>query len=426
MASSKPRQANGRSSIYQAKADGRWHGRVTMGAKTDGSPDRRHVTGKTRAAVTRKVRLIEKQRDSGDYAAAGINLTVADWLSQWLEHIAAPTVAPKSLAAYRTAVHKHLIPGLGKHRLANLREHHIDKFYAHMGGTVTVGVDGTSRSTYRPATIAQVHRTLRTALGHAQRRGLVGRNPAIYAALPASKRIEDDELATTPLTLDQARAVTATAHDVRNGLRYVVAIALGLRQGEALGLMWGDLDLDVPVPLLHVRRQLQRNTWQHGCNPEKTPSCGAKRPAACPKRHSGGLVLSKTKSSAGRRTIALPQPVVEDLRRHAATQAADRLTAGTEWNEHGLVFTQANGRPIDPRADLRGWKDLLEKAQVPEFRLHDARHTAATLLLAQGIDARVAMDVMGWSTIHMLQRYQHVADDLRAEAARRVGESLFQ
>ena len=110
------RQANLRSSIYQA-ADGRWHGRVSMGTGPDGAPDRRHVSAKTRAQVTAKVRELERARDHGGTTAAATNLTLEAWLVQWVETIAAPKVRAKSLAAYRTAVYKHLIPGLGKHGL---------------------------------------------------------------------------------------------------------------------------------------------------------------------------------------------------------------------------------------------------------------------------------------------------------------------
>src|SRR5690349_15491242 len=110
------RRPNGDSSIYEG-ADGRWHGRVTVGVKDNGTPDRRHVTGKTEAIVKRKVRALEKERDNGTLPKAGERWTVAKWLTHWLENIATPSVRENTAAGYRVAVNVHLIPGLGAHRL---------------------------------------------------------------------------------------------------------------------------------------------------------------------------------------------------------------------------------------------------------------------------------------------------------------------
>jgi len=122
------------------------------------------------------------------------------------------------------------------------------------------------------------------------------------------------------------------------------------------------------------------------------------------------------KSKAGRRTIALPGPLLELLSAHRSTQEQERLTAGSLWEDHGYVFAQPNGRPIDPKADYRAWKDLLDEAGVREARLHDARHTAATMLLVLKVGTRAVMDLMGWSSSLMAARYQHVTDDLRHDS----------
>ncbi len=146
-----------------------------------------------------------------------------------------------------------------------------------------------------------------------------------------------------------------------------------------------------------VRQALQRRPWQHGCGDDP---CGRKRGGNCPKRHGGGFVIVRPKSRAGRRTITLPPPLVTALRAHRERQDADRATAGNLWdNKHGLVFTRTDGHPIDPAADWREWKTLAKAAGVAAARLHDARHTAASLLLAQGVPARVAMEILGHSQI---------------------------
>ena len=269
-----------------------------------------------------------------------------------------------------------------------------------------------------PATVHQAHRTLRTALGEAFARGRIAVNPAIRAKAP---RLIEAEV--EPLDLRDARRILSVAADAPNGTRYALALALGLRQGEALALCWGDVDLDESSPTLTVRRALQRHVWQAGCHP--TGSCGGRRGADCPQRHGGGLVLVPPKSRAGRRTIALPQPLAQALRVHRTRQLERRLAAGSLWVDRNLVFCQANGLPLDPRGDLRDWKRLLAAAGVRDARLHDARHTAATMLLVQGVDPRTVMDLLGWSNITMTRRYQHVVDELRTEAARRIGALLW-
>jgi integrase len=131
-------------------------------------------------------------------------------------------------------------------------------------------------------------------------------------------------------------------------------------------------------------------------------------------------------SRAGRRTVALPGPLRDALRTHRAAQAAERKAAGSQWDDHNLVFCQENGRPLDPRSDHRAWRALLAAAKVRRARLHDARHTAASLLLQQGVPARVVMEILGHSQITLtLGTYSHVVPELAEDAARRMGEALW-
>lgn len=126
------------------------------------------------------------------------------------------------------------------------------------------------------------------------------------------------------------------------------------------------------------------------------------------------------KSRAGRRTWALPDELFELLLKHEEMQNREREQAGSAWHEGGWIFTQPNGKPLDPRADYGEWKSLLKEAGVREARLHDARHTAATVLLILGVPDRTVMDIMGWSTVSMKARYMHVTDDIRRDVASRI------
>jgi integrase len=429
------RAPNGASSIYYSEYDGKWHGRVTMGVRDDGKPDRRHIKRKTEAEAIRAVRELESERASGLIRKRGRSWTVEQWLTHWLDTIAALSVRYKTLAGYRSAINVHLIPGLGAHRIDRIQPEHFEKLYVKM-----------QRSGLASGTAHHVHRTARAAFTEAYKRGYVSRNPVALARAP---RVEEDEV--EPFTAEEIQRVIGAALRRRNGVRFVVALALGNRQGEALGFKWERLNRKRKT--LEVRKALQRQTWQHGCTDPH--SCGARyhktaackdeckrhkrRPCPppcpadctsharwCPKRHGGGLVEVEVKSRAGRRTHVLPDRLFELILLHEQVQLREREHAGTEWHEGGWMFTQPNGKPIDPRRDRDEWKSILAEAGVREARLHDARHTAATVLLLLGVPDRAAMDLMGWSTPAMKQRYMHVTGELRRDIAEQLNRYFWR
>lgn len=395
------RRPNGASSIYFG-ADGWWHGRVTVGVRDDGRPDRRHVRGKTEAIVTRKVRELERRRDEGNVRKPGKPWTVEAWLWHWLETIAAPSLSENAFDAYRVAVEKHLVPGIGAHRLDKLEPEHLEKLYAKM-----------IKKGSRPGRAHQVHRTVRTALGEAYRRRYVTRNVAALARPP---RVDDDEI--EPYSVDEVRRILEAASKSRNSTRWAIALALGLRQGEVLGLRWDDVDLDAGV--LRVRRSRLRPKYQHGCNGK----CGRKA-GYCPQREATRPPTAGTKSRAGRRMVGMPAELAELLRQHREEQDRERRTARQLWTEGGWVFTKPNGEPLNPNTDYREWKQLLRDAGIRDGRLHDARHTAATVLLILGVPERAVMGLMGWSTTAMAARYQHITDPVRQDVANRLGGLLW-
>jgi integrase len=278
---------------------------------------------------------------------------------------------------------------------------------------------------------------LRAALNEALRRDRIGRNPAMLVKTPSiiEKEIE-------PFSVDEAQRILAAAQGRRNGVRFAVALSLGLRRGEALALQWRDLDSawhhgcdddcgkqakDCPPAhekgTLTIRRAIQRHTWRHGRDDEEP--CNPKRGADCPRRHGGGLVVTDTKSRAGRRVMNVPAPLLAALRNHRTNQAMERERAVGLWHPGDWMFTQPNGKPVDPRADHDEWKSLLKEAKVRDARLHDARHTAATMLLVLRVPTRAVMDVMGWSEASMVRRYQHVPDEIRQGIAKQLDGLLW-
>ena len=441
------RRPNLRSSIFLGK-DGLWHGWVTVGVKADGSPDRRHRKGKTEAVVTRRVQALEKERQNGAVSKPGRVPTVAEWMSEYLDVICERLVlsekmAPRTLSDYRSKTSNWIDPLLGKHRLDRLTPEHLDTAYATM-----------LRQGLSPSTVLKVHRILSRALRIAVRRDRINVATLIDAPSVAPHEIE-------PLTRDEARRILEVAATRRNGARWSVALALGIRQGEALGLRWSYIDLETGV--IRAWFQIQRSEWRHGCDdprgcgqrwhrrpckpkcqqhrhlPACKPGCTrqghvcVKRPCRpdctghadkCPMRSGGGLVFRQRKGKS-ELTLQCPPALLDLLREHRKRQAEERLRAGSTWTDHDLVFTIRYGGPIERTEDWRMWKAVLHAAQVRDARVHDARHTAATLLIEQGVHIRVVQEVLGHTRVTTTERYTHVATLQMKDASDRMDQALW-
>ncbi|ROR43494.1 tyrosine-type recombinase/integrase [Kitasatospora cineracea] len=395
------RKPNGDSSIYEGN-DGRWHGRVTVGVKDDGTPDRRHVSAKTRAEVTTKVRKLEKLRDDGTVPKAGQKWTVGKWLAHWIKEIVPGTVSENTYDGYEVAVRVHLVPGVGAHRLEKLEPEHLERFYKRMQANGSAA-----------GTAHQAHRTVRVALAEAVRRGHLTRNVATVAKAP---KLEEEEI--EPYEVEEVQAILDTARQRRNSARWIFALALGLRQGEVLGLQWKDVDFARGVAW--VKRGRLRPKYRHGCGDR----CGRK-PGFCPQKVAVRRETKDTKSRAGRRPVPLPEPLAVVLRHHQEEQDRERALARDLWVEKGYVFTDETGHPLNPSTDYHHWKRLLREAGIRDGRLHDARHTASTVLLLLGVPERIVMAIMGWSSASMAKRYQHVTDPMLHDVGQKIGAALW-
>ena len=382
MASTK--RSDGEGSIYYDKSRDRYVGSYVTGWR-DGKPIRKKVSGKSKAAAATKLRELQQKVEAGQLPSGRIP-TVREWMGYWLEQVAAKKVRPSTMRGYRTYVECYIVPLLGDKRLDKLSPEHIAEAWEHIQ---TIGRPGVEDPKPLSSTSAhQAHRILSRALKVAHQRGHVTRNVATLIDAPQPRETE-----MRPLSKVEAKRILASAHGRRNAARWTVALSLGLRQGEALGLTWEHVDLEAGT--LAVRQALGRVKGQ-------------------------GLVFGPVKSRAGKRTIVLPAPMLAELKAHRTRQNADRLAAGSWYDDADLVFAREDGRPIDPKIDWREWKALCIEANVPDTRLHNARHTAATMLLAQGIPMRVAMEILGHSRITVTQNYQHVVDEMHHDAAEKM------
>jgi integrase len=233
---------------------------------------------------------------------------------------------------------------------------------------------------------------LRTALNDAAKWNLVARN---VASLVDPPRVPEREV--EGLSPQDAKKLLAAVKGDRLEALYSVALAVGLRQGEALGLRWDDVDLRAGT--VSVRQALQR---LHG---------------------SYEFVDPKTKRS--RRTIVLPAFATAALKRHQKRQEAERKAGKEEWQEAGLVFTTADGRPLHYSTVTKAFQRLLRDAGLRRQRFHDLRHACASLLLAQGVQPRVAMELLGHSQLNTTMNiYSHVIQDAQRDAASRMNAAL--
>ncbi len=243
------------------------------------------------------------------------------------------------------------------------------------------GKDGTGVS---PRTVTYARAVLRKALNQAVKWGQVPRNVVTLVDAPRAKRHQ-----ITPLTPDQGRALLTAVQGHRLEGLYRVALSLGLRLGEALGLRWEDIDLDT----------------------------GTLRVAVALQRRKGSRELVEPKTQQSRRTLPLPQVLISALKTHRTRQLEERLAAAPAWHDQGLVFPSTVGTPIEPRNLTRHFKSVLQAAELPNIRFHDLRHTAASLLVAQGVHPRVVMEILGHSQISLtMNTYAHVLPQAQREA----------
>ncbi len=352
------------------RADGRWMARIALP-----NGQRRHFYGKTRQDAAKKMHIALRDVERG-IPLADERLTVAKFLDTWLEQRARPTVRPRTFEAYESKVRLYLKPKLGHVRLARLTPDQVQRAQNEL---LAAGLS--------PQTVRHARTVLRTALGQAVAWGAVSRN---VAALVHAPKVERQEQVT--LSPEQARRFLEAVEGDRHETLYHVALALGMRQGEILGLTWDAVDLDEQT--LRVERTLQRVD--------------------------GKPTLAEPKTRRSRRTLPLSDSLTAKLGKHRAQQKRARLAAGESWKGWSapLVFTSEVGTPLDSPNLNKRFQRALADAGMPKMRFHDLRHSCASFMIAQGMHPRVVMEQLGHSQISTtMDTYAHVMPDALRDAA---------
>jgi integrase len=344
---------------------------------------RRWVSAKTKTECWAKLNAAMTDVDRGILPSPA-TLTVDRYLSTWLTDSIEGKLARASHDAYKRDVHHHIIPSLGRRKLKDLSTPDVRRFYRIKRD------EGLSNRS-----LQYIHTTLRKALEDARNDGIITRNPT--DGVRPHKTPQGAAKESDALDPSQVRALLSAASGDRWEALYVVALHTGLRRGEALGLLWEDVDLEVGT--LSVRRSLDVDGTL------KTP-----------------------KNPASRRTLKLAPRALAALKAHKVRQNEERLRAGDVWEDHNLVFPNTIGKPMNAgNFYRRDFQPLLERAGLASegFTFHSLRHTFATTLAAKGVHPSTAQKMLGHSDIRMtLAIYTHATDEMQ-DAATAALESAF-
>lgn len=364
------KRGSGEGSIFFHEPSGRWCTQVSLGY-VDGKRKRKTIYGATRKEVSEQLKIILREQQQGKLEATG-KQTMAGLLTHWLAHVRS-AIRSRTYESYETMVRLHITPAVGRYQVGKLKTVHIAAMLQAMEDR---GLAARTRRYARQIT--------RMALDYAIERGLVHRNVAVGAPTPRMERHEVQVLSPA-----QARRLLDAAIGDRLEALYSVALGLGLRQGESLGLHWRDVDLDAGTLL--VRSSLQRT--------------------------GGRLQFVPPKTEKSRRTLSLPAETITALRAHRLRQMEEHA-ACPDWHEHGLVFCTPKGTPIEKSGITKRFALLLERAGLPPMRFHDLRHSCASILLAQGVPLTVVQHVLGHSSITVTgDIYAHLMPTAKQEAA---------
>ncbi len=375
------RRANHEGSIYQRSSDGRWIAALRMGHGPNGQPLRKYVSATSRSRVVVKLRVLQREFDEGLLPRDGqVTLTVL--FERWCDDVMRHQVAASTLANYASIARLHILPSLGHKKLFELNVADVDHL-------LSLKRD----AGLAPSTVRRIRLVLAQCLNQAIRWGLILRNVAVLSHAPRATRAEG-----RTLTPEQARHLLATLQGHRHEALFTLMLSTGLRRGEALGLMWSDLDRDAGV--IRVSRQLTR---------------GAR-----------GLVTGDTKTFRSRRAVNLPPPMMRTLLAHEVTQRDERARFADKWTDSDFIFTTSRGTPLDPRNLHREFRKICDLAGLGPWHPHELRHSAASLMLAQGVRLHVVSQVLGHSSIRITSDvYGHLLEPDREHAALALGALLW-
>lgn len=396
---------HGTGTIFE-RADGRWIGRYRDGYTAAGAYRYRTVSAATEAKCKTALNAaIRKAREAE--VTLSPRMTLKSWLDEWLP-MQQKRVRPKAYIADKGAIVNWIVPAIGARKLVDLTPADVRK------------VQDAVTAKRKQSTAIRVHSTLMGALKAASLEGHAIPGRVLQSPPPRADATQNDR---SDVTVAQSVALLKAAEDMPDRSRWVAALLQGMRQGECTGLAWDHVDLDAGT--IDVSWQLQPLPYAHGCD----EPCGEK-PSRCPHpkfrvpigyehdRVKGAWHLVRPKTASGKRVMPLVPWMTTALRQWQEVAPESRL-----------VWPAPDGGPRTDKVDLHAWHRLQDKAGVRHptgrhYHLHEARHTAATMLMALGVDSQVIIAIMGHSSVLSTRAYQHADLTLMRAALDGVAERL--
>ena len=354
----------------------RWEARIVIGHADDGKPIFHHISGKTQKEALAKLRqALDDYRDVE--LTDDSRIPLKEWLERWINEYMSVSIRESTLRGYNSYINHYIVPHLGDKRIDQITNQDIQQFYVMLLEEGRLNEDEIKGFQLAPATVRRIHGVLRQAMQAAADLRMIPRNPVDGVVLPkleqdAMKVLNEEELQIFKDSLKDE----PEWHDF-----FYTEITTGLRKGEICGLMWSDFDSKTGT--LQVRRTLHRN-------------------------EDGQIRTGETKTGKGKRKIVLPQSTVQLLRERSKKSFSEWIF----WNPFRPE------EPVTPDSAYYALKRILQKADLPNIRFHDLRHTFATHALANGVDPKTLAEILGHTNASFtLDTYAHVTSDMQKQAA---------
>lgn len=360
-----------------------WEARYSNGFDPGtGKQIQKSISGKTQREVAQKLKAITAAIDEGTYIAP-CKMTVGQWLEIWInEYLGALKL--RTANHYQGVVKSRIIPGLGAVKLDALNPHMIQSYY-----------NALTKEGLAPKSIRNVHGILHKALQQAVSNGYIKANPANHCILPRPVRRE-----LQPLDEGMIAAFLKAIQGHQFEELFTVTLFTGMREGEALGLLWDCVDLDKGTITVDKQLQLIRGTR-------------------------GQYQMVPTKNSKSR-TITVAPSVLSILKRTHHQQLTNRLRFGESYEDSGFVFTDVLGHHLSASSVYKSFKKVVEQIGSPETRFHDLRHSYAVVSIQSGDDIKTVQENLGHATAAFtLDVYGHVTEKMKKESAARM-EAFIQ
>lgn len=347
----------------------------------------------TKGEAQRALREMLNSVERGGYVKPS-RVTVGEWLKEWLNGYVELNCSPRTKASYEMIIRRHIIPELGMIPLSQVEPRHLQALYSRQRARGRVQGKGQLSS----QTVRYCHSLVAEALGYAVKMGLIGRNVALAIDAP---RVEHKAMSTLAPE-DVPKFLEAAAETPYYAFFYTL-LYTGMRRGEALALRWKNVDLGLPS--LSVTASLSVVETAYKLN--------------------GSYVIKEPKTPHSRRQIALPPSLVLVLRQRRAEQKRQGDLLGKALTDNDFVFAHPDGTPLDPSTVSHALANIIRKVGLPHIRLHDLRHTHATVMLKASVHPKVVSERLGHSSIRItLDTYSHVLPGIQEAAAQRFDDFL--